>query len=413
LTATDVLVVGGGPAGASTALRLAGAGHDVTVVERGRPSRRKSCGDALSPRALRELADLDVDPLTLDAHRVEGIRFLHGDRSMALPWPATEGFPDHGAVLRRSELDEHLRGRATAAGARVLYGHEATAPVVERGFVRGAHVSVAGHGSTVIRSRFLVVADGANSRFGRALGTTRQRAWPYGVATRTYFSSPRSGEDWMEVSLGPPDPSGNAITGFGWVNPVGDGTVNVGIGMLSTYRDVMGVNAINLLRSFAEAIAERWELDPGAMLDAPARARVPLGGSVGPRMGPTFLVTGDAGGLAHPLTGDGVQAALASGRIAATVLGEALASGSSTSLQRFPTALADEVDHPHVVGRLAARFLGRPAVLGPALWLGMRSERVLGGALRVATNELRPDRHGGAERADRIARFVARFAPRW
>ena len=411
-TTTDVLVVGGGPAGASTAARLASAGRDVTLVERGEPSRAKTCGDALSPPALRELAELGVDPLTLGAHAVDGLRFVRDEQVVRLPWPEADGYPRHGAVLRRARLDQHLRDLAADAGAHVLYGHEATSPLVERGFVRGATV-VSEAGATQVRSRFLVVADGANSRFGRTLGTTRERAWPYGVATRTYFTSPRSAEPWMEVTLGPADPNGRSITGFGWVDPLGDGTVNVGIGMLSTYRDVMSVNAIRLLRSFAAEIAERWELDPEGMLDAPSRSRIPLGGSVGPRMGPTFLVAGDAGGLAHPLTGDGVHAALSSGRIAADVLAEALASGSSTSLQRYPSALGTEVDHPHVVGRLVARFLGRPSVLGPALWLGMRNERVLGGALRIATNELRTDGRGGAERADRVARFVARFAPRW
>lgn len=413
MTTTDVLVVGAGPAGTSTATRLARAGHDVTVVERAVPPRHKPCGDALSPPALRELAAIGVDPLTLGGHRIDGIRFAHRGRELALPWPATEGGPDHAAVLPRLLLDEHLATTAVDAGARVLFGHEAVSPVVERGFVRGANVVVAGEASTEVRSRFLLVADGANSRFGRALGTTRERAWPYGVATRTYFTSPRSEEAWVEVALGPEDPNGNAITGFGWVNPVGDGTVNVGIGMLSTYRDVMSVNTLRLLRTFAASVADRWAFDPTDPLDPPARFRIPLGGSVGPRMGPTFLVAGDAGGLAHPLTGDGVRAALASGRVAAEVLDDALASGSSTSLQRYPVALAEEVDHPHVVGRLGARFLGPPAVLGPALWIGMRSEAALGAALRIASDELRTDGRGGAERADRVARFVARFAPRW
>ena len=80
--------------------------------------------------------------------------------------------------------------------------------------------------------------------------------------------------------------------------------------MLSTYRDVRGVNALKLLDAFAHASPSAWEIDPSSQLKSPTRFRVPLGGSVGPTMGPTFLVVGDAAGAANPFNGDGVDAAL-------------------------------------------------------------------------------------------------------
>jgi flavin-dependent dehydrogenase len=321
--------------------------------------------------------------------------------------------------LRRDVLDAHLRERAVEAGATVLMGHQATEPIVERGFVRGAtlaadpELDATAARVGVVRSRFVVVADGANSSFGRDLGTTRHRNWPYGIATRTYFRSRRAAESWIESDLGIPDAAGNPIAGYGWVIPLGDGTVNVGVGVLSTYRDVRGINALKLLDSFAHQIADRWELDPGDQLKAPTRFRVPLAGSVGPKMGPTFLVVGDAAGGASPFNGDGVDAALMSGRLAAEVLADALSAGNSTTLQRYPTMLADEVGRYHQVGRLAARFLGRPAILRPALRLGVRSERVAGAVLRIATNELRDGHRGGAERAYALASTISKFAPSW
>ncbi len=398
---------------------LASAGHHVTILEKRPVPRHKACGDALTPRALRELARLDIDPLRLGGHRVDGVRMVHDGHDVTVPWPLHPELPDHGAVLRRDLLDTELRRRAAAAGADVLMGHEATAPIVERGFVRGATLAIDPDTTSDVHdvtSRFVVVADGANSSFGRALGTARHRNWPYGIATRTYFTSPRSAEPWIESVLGIPDASGNPIAGYGWVIPLGDGTVNVGVAVLSTYRDVRGVNALKLLGAFAASIARRWEIDPDAPIKAPTRFRIPLGGSVGPKMGPTFLVAGDAAGAANPFNGDGVDAALMTGRLAGEVLHEALTVGNSTTLQRYPTLLADEVGQFHKVGRLSARFLGRPMILRPALRLGVRSERVMGAVLRIAANELRDgasDRRGGAERTYGVANTLAKFAPNW
>lgn len=398
---------------------LARAGHHVTVVEKRPVPRHKACGDVLTPRAIAELERLGVDPLDLNGHRLVGVRLVHGRREVTTPWPRRDDLPDHGAVLRRDVLDRHLRERAAAAGATVLMGHAATTPIVERGFVRGAHMAIdhaldpAAPRAEEIRARFVVVADGANSSFGRGLGTTRHREWPYGITTRTYFATPRDRESWMETELGIPDAAGKPIAGYGWAIPLGDGTANVGVAVSSTYRDVRGVNTLKLLDSFARRIADRWEIDPDAPLKAPTRFRMPLGGSVGPKMGPTFLVTGDAAGVANPLNGDGVDAALMSGRLAAGVLDEALTVGNSTTLQRYPTALIDEVGQYHKVGRLTVRFLGRPAILRPALRFGLGSERIAAAALRIATNELRSDRPGGAERAYALASAISKFAPNW
>ncbi len=409
---TDVLVVGSGPSGSATALRLASLGHRVTLVEKRATPRHKACGDVLTPRAVAELAQLGVDPLDAGGHRIEGVRLVAAGRDVTEPWPDHPDLPDHAVALRRDVLDETLRERARTAGAMVLMGHEATAPLAERGFVRGATMSTS-EGEREIRARFVVVADGANSRFGRALGTTRAHDWPYGIATRSYWNSPRDADHWLETWLAIPDANGTPIAGYGWIAPLGDGTVNIGVGVLSSYRDIRGVHALKLLDGFARQVAERWEIDPDEPLKPPTRFRVPLGGSVGPTMGPTFLVVGDAAGAANPFNGDGVDAALMTGRLAADVLDEALTSGNSTSLQRYPTMLADAVGQYHKVGRLAARFVGRPAVLRPMLRLGMRSDRVMGSVVRIATRQLRSDEAGAAERSYALAATLSKLAPNW
>lgn len=416
---TDVLVVGGGPCGSSIATRLAGDGHHVTLIEKRNGPRHKSCGDMLSPRAVAELADIQVDPTQIGGHLVHGVRLTHGRHSVESPWPEHPDFPQHGIVVRRDRLDEHLRDRAVAAGATLLMGHEAISPIAERGFVRGATVQLVADkgevtGTRDIRARFIVVADGANSRFGRGLGTSRQRKWPYAIAARTYFSSPRTRETWVETSLGLPDSNGQPVAGYGWIAPMGDGNVNVGVGVLSSHRNVKSLNTLKLLTAFCASIADDWGIDPDAGLKAPARLRLPLGGSVMPKMGPTFLVVGDAAGAANPFNGDGLEAAFLGGRLATDVLEEALTTGNSTSLQRYPVLLNEELGRYRKVGRLSARFLGRPAILKPALRLASRSDAAMSATLRIATNEMRYDTSaGGAERAYRLAAIASRFAPSW
>ena len=411
---TDVLVIGGGPAGSAVAARLADEGHDVTLVEKRAEGRHKSCGDLLSPRAVAELSRLEIDPMSFGGHPIQGVRMIFGRQRADTPWPERHDMPHHAVVIRRDELDEQLRRRARNAGATVLMGHEATTPISERGFVRGATMTLADGTIRDVNARFIVVADGASSRFGRVLGTSRQRRWPYAIAARTYFSSPRHRDAWVETSLGLSDPQGNPVAGYGWVTPMGDGNVNVGVGVLSSYRDIKGLNTLKLLTAFSDHVAADWGLDPTQPLKSPTRLRLPIGGSVGPKMGPTFLVVGDAAGAANPFSGDGIDAALMGGRLAANVLHEALTTGNSTTLQRYPVVVAEEVEAYRKVGRLSARFLGRPAILKPALRLATRSDATRGAVLRIATNALRDDdTAGGAERAYRLASLAAKFAPSW
>ncbi|MEL6894274.1 MAG: NAD(P)/FAD-dependent oxidoreductase, partial [Actinomycetota bacterium] len=410
-------------------------------LERRVGSWSRARGDLHVPAAVAELRDLAVlDRLADDLrgpHELAGVRTWYDHRSVPLTWPSRDGTP--AVVWPRSALDRTMREAAAEAGVDVRLGTEAVTPIVERGFVRGAATRrvdlrrpSGGDGTDPrsaaipdtddeIRCRFLVIADGARSRFGRALGTHRDRRWPYAVTTAAYFESERHADTWADTVLAPHDPSGAPVTGHGWIHPLGDGRVSVGVNLLSSYRDVLGVNVVKLFDAFVASIADRWRLDPAARLTDPARVRTPLGGSVAPKMGPTFLVAGDAAGMANPFNGHGTGAALRTGRICAEVLDEALTVGNSTTLQRYPARLAEELGEYHKVGRLSARFLGRPTVLKVGLAVAMRSEAAMGAALRVSTNELRAggeferaDRvSAGAERAYRLAAVAARFAPSW
>ncbi len=410
---TDVLVIGGGPAGAAAGYWLARDGHRVTIVERKRFPREKTCGDGLTPRAVKQLADMGLAGELTRHHRVDGLRATGMGRALELRWPEHPVYPDHGYVVRRRDLDTVVAANAVSAGAELLEGHDAVEPIVERGFLRGALVDggTAAGGTRPIRARYVVVADGANSRFGRALGTFRKREWPYGTAIRTYWESPRHDEPWIESALDVKDRSGNPLPGYGWIFPVGDGTVNIGVGLLSTFRDFRSVNTTHLLDAYAHMIRERWEIDPDAPLAKATSGRIPMGGSVNPKVGPTYVVVGDAAGSVNPFNGEGIDYAYETARLAAEVLHEALVSNDPVALQRYPQMLEESYGQYFRVARLFARVIGRPALMRELTRVGMHSRTLMEWVLRIMANLLRPDELGPAEAAYRAAAALARLAP--
>jgi geranylgeranyl reductase family protein len=408
---TDVLVIGGGPAGASAAYWLAKFGHDVTIVERKSFPREKTCGDGLTPRAVHQLNEMGLAEELTKFHRYNGLRATGMGRELELQWPSHPVFPQYGYVVRRRDLDTMVAYNAVAAGATLLEGHDALQPIVDRGFVRGAVVQPPEGPTIEIRARYVVVADGANSRFGRALGTFRTREWPYGTAIRTYWESPRHAEPWIESALDVKDRNGNPMPGYGWIFPVGDGTVNIGVGLLSTFREFKTVNTTTLLDGYAHQVADRWEINPDRPECKATSGRIPMGGSVGPKAGPSYLVIGDAAGSVNPFNGEGIDYAYETAHMAARVLHEAIDSGDPTVLQRYPTMLDDEYGEYFKVARLFARVIGRPALMRELTRAGMHSRTLMEWVLRIMANLLRPDELGPAEAAYKAAAKLVKLAP--
>ena len=410
-TSTDVLVIGGGPAGASAAYWLAKLGHEVTVVERKAFPREKTCGDGLTPRAVHQLNEMGLGDQLAQFHRYNGLRATGMGRQLELEWPKHPVYPQYGYVVRRRELDTMVARNAVAAGATLLEGHDALQPIVDRGFVRGAVVQPSIGDPLEIRARYVVVADGANSRFGRALGTFRTREWPYGTAIRTYWETPRHAEPWIESALDVKDRNGNPMPGYGWIFPVGDGTVNIGVGLLSTFREFKSVNTTHLLDAYAHQVAERWEIDADHPECKATSGRIPMGGSVGPKAGPSYLVIGDAAGSVNPFNGEGIDYAYETARMAAQVLHEALDAGDPTALQRYPSMLETEYGEYFKVARLFARVIGRPALMRELTRVGMHSRTLMEWVLRIMANLLRPDELGPAEMAYKAAASIVKLAP--
>jgi menaquinone-9 beta-reductase len=409
----DVLVVGGGPAGAATAYWLAEAGHDVVAVEKKTFPRDKTCGDGLTPRAVRQLADMGLeDTIARDHHRFDGLRTIAHGITLELAWPEHPHYPSHGYVVRRRDLDQLVADHAVKAGATMRQGTEAVAPVLDRGLLAGAHVRSTETGNVEeIRARYVVVADGANSRFGRAIGTSRVRSWPQGMAIRGYYESPLHDDPWIESALDVRDRNGASLPGYGWIFPLGDGTINVGIGLLSTFRDWKTVNTSHLMEEWAATAPEHWGITPEGKLGEPTGGRLPMGGAVGPNNGPTHLVVGDAAGSVNPFNGEGIDYAYETGRLAADVLSEALVTRNGLALRRYPETIEREFGLYFKVARTFVKIIGQPALMRELTRVGMHSRSLMEWVLRIMANLLRPDEIGPAEAAYKVVAQMARLIP--
>ncbi|MDP9074942.1 MAG: FAD-dependent oxidoreductase, partial [Actinomycetota bacterium] len=262
-----------------------------------------------------------------------------------------------------------------------------------------------------VRARYVVVADGANSRFGRSLGTSRNRSYPLGMAIRGYYTSPRHDEPWIESWLDIRDKAGNVLPGYGWIFPVGDGRVNVGIGLLSTFNQWKAVNTSHLMAAFAEYAPSSWDLRPETCCGPPTGGRLPMALSVGPHAGPTYLVVGDAGGAINPFNGEGIAYAYETGRMAARAVHDALVTGDGMALQGFETELQATYGLYYKTARAFVKIIGRPELMAALVSTGMRSRTLMEWVLRIMSNLLRPDELGPAEAAYRAVAALARIIP--
>ncbi len=409
----DVLVIGGGPAGSAAGFWLAKAGHDVCVLERKTFPRDKTCGDGLTPRAVHQLRDMGLEPaIAAHHHRHDGLRAVAHGITLELPWPQHPVFPDYGYVVRRRDLDRMVAEHAAGAGATLRIATEAVRPLVRDGLVTGAVVKDKASSQTrEVHARYVIVADGSLSRFGRALGTSRNKAYPQGIAIRGYFESPLSTDPWIESCLDVHDREGRSMPGYGWIFPLGDGTINVGIGLLSTFKGYKDVNTTNLMTEWAATAPERWGIDPHAMLAPPTGGRLPMAGSINPKVGPNWLLVGDAAGSINPFNGEGIDYAYETARMAADLVDEAIISGTALPLQRYPTMLDDEYGLYFKVARNFAKIIGQPTLMRELTRVGMRSQSLMEWVLRIMANLLRDDEIGPAEAAYRSVARIARMVP--
>ncbi|MCH8985886.1 MAG: geranylgeranyl reductase family protein [Acidobacteria bacterium] len=407
----DVLVVGGGPGGCAAGYWLARQGVSVSVIEKKTYPRAKTCGDGLTPRAIKQLIDMGFDFDIPEIHKIKGLRAYAGDLVLEMPWPERTTYPNWGASIRRADLDGAVAELARSQGAKVREGTEAVA-VIEDWRLIAVDLKTADGSVERVFPKIVIIADGSLSRFGRALAVQRRRDYPYALAVRTYYRSPYSTNEFIESQLDIRDKDGRSLPGYGWVFPLGDGTINVGVGVLSTFKGWKEVNTSHMLESYVARLPEHWQVSENDVLQPPTGGKLPMAMSVGPKVGANWLVIGDAAGAANPFNGEGIDYAYETGRMAADVIVEALAANDLALLHRYSQVLDDEYAAYYKVARIFVNVIGNPSVMKALTQVGLRSRPLMEWTLKVMANLLEPEEYGMSERVYKAIEKVVRFVPK-
>ncbi|MEV4973856.1 geranylgeranyl reductase family protein [Streptomyces scopuliridis] len=335
----EVIVVGAGPAGSSAAYHLAAAGVDVLLLEKTRFPREKVCGDGLTPRAVHQLIRMGIDIKAPGWMRSRGMRWVAGEHRVHIDWPALGGYPDFGLSRSRHDFDDILARRAVAAGARLREGVKVTSPVTDRaGRVTGVSAAAgAAAGTTdraapgagepaVYRAPIVIAADGASARLALAMGLQRDPKRQIATAARRYYRSPeRSQDEYLELWADLRHPGNDHyLPGYGWIFPMGDGRVNVGLGALP-HRRYGNADLRATLDHWLARTPRAWGLSE-ENAEGPVRsAALPLGFNRHPLYTRGLLLVGDSGGMISPWNGEGIAQAMEAGEVAAERVALALA----------------------------------------------------------------------------------------
>jgi geranylgeranyl reductase family protein len=336
----DALVVGGGPAGSTTALRLADRGLSVLLVDKARFPRDKPCGGGMTMRAVKQCP---VDPSPVVEEEIDDVELRFRFREAIVrhaPTPCVW-------MTQRRRLDAFLLDAARDRGVEVLEetkidfgdGETFTLPGGER-----------------IQAAALVGADGANGTTARATGLGQNVVYgvayegnvPYGVVSHERYA--------RRLVLELADIPG----GYGWVFPKGD-HVNVGVGAW----DSEGPK----LREHLRRLCEAHGLEPDQLEELRGH-RLPLRRSSTRVAGERALLVGDAAGLIDPVSGDGMYECFVSSRLAADAVSD-LVAGRATNLQSYAGAVDQALGPLHIASWTLKTALDR---FPRATWRVARTE---------------------------------------
>jgi geranylgeranyl reductase family protein len=362
-----VIVVGGGPAGSSTAFFLARQGYDVTVFDKARFPRDKTCSEYLSPQASRILADMNAlsEVEESGAAQLAGMRVhapngatIHGEFAADHGF---KGYRDRGLAIRRTILDSILLNRARDAGARIEEGVRVTDVIRSTaGIVTGVSTIDASGNPSERTAGIVIGADGLRSVIGRRLGLIRPAGWPRRIALVTHYQGvERLGEfGEMHVERG----------GYCGVASVGNGLTNVAVVVPVARAAEVAVDRAEFLESW---IAERPKL--AAMFGhatrvSPVRATGPFASSARRAFVKGAALVGDAADFFDPFTGEGIYTALRGGEILAHHVAQALANPreSERALRAYEKARRREFSGKWMVERLVGTAIAFPPVINRA-----------------------------------------------
>ena len=415
----DVIVVGAGPGGSAAAYHMARHGLRVLLLEKTEFPREKVCGDGLTPRATRQLIRMGVDTSEKAGwlHN-RGLRVIGGGVRLELDWPELASFPSYGLVRTRLDFDDMLAKRAVEAGALLRTGVTVTGPVLDAdGHAIGVEAKVGpGKEPVQYRAPLVVAADGVSGKLPLAMGLTKRDDRPIGVAVRRYYQSPvRADDDYLEswLELRSAQDRDRLLPGYGWIFGLGDGRVNVGLGILNSSSAFGKTNYRAMLTDWLNTTPEEWGMRGEDNADGPILgAALPMGFNRVPHYTRGVMLVGDSGGMVNPMNGEGIAYAMESGELAAEVAVQALARPAGAdrerALQAYPAELKVRFGGYYRLGGVFVKLIGNPQIMRIATKHGMPHPTLMRFVLKLLANLTDP-RDGDA--MDRIINGLTKVAP--
>jgi flavin-dependent dehydrogenase len=243
------------------------------------------------------------------------------------------------------------------------------------------------------------------------MGLRKRDDRPMGVAVRTYYTSPRDKDDYLESWLDLWD-GDRLLPGYGWIFGMGDGTSNVGLGMLNTSDAFGKTDYRELLKRWLRSMPEEWGYVEENRTEPVRGAALPMGFNRTPQYYKGLLLAGDAAGMVNPFNGEGIAYAMESGELLARVVAQAMARPTRAETERvlrsYPEELQAAYGRYYTLGRVFVELIGRPKLMRYATARGMHHPQLMRFALKLLANLTDP-RDGDA--SDRIISAMTRLAP--
>ena len=361
----DVIVAGGGPSGSAAAWQAVQTGARVLVVDKAGFPRDKPCGDGLTARAVSYLQKMGLADEVATFHRINRVTVFSPSR-WELSFPNRPGMPDHGHTVSRTVLDTMLLEHAAKAGAVVRQGTEVSEPIVDGS---GRVTGVVLKGGEKVHADAVIAADGAYSPIKRALQIDSDYNGYSAIAIRAEMDATRADSDSFDIYL-KFEFQGDQLPGYGWVFPMGDGRLNIGLGYINSYKNWQAINATQFLGEFLATLPREWELPAIDELkkNKSVRAwRLPMGFTAWPPWQPGVLFAGDSLGAGKPASGAGISKALESGLAAGECAIAALQNGGPDDFTNYEQRMKDAWGREYRRGRVLNKLAGYPALAGAGL----------------------------------------------
>lgn len=414
----DVIVVGAGPGGSAAAFHLARHGLRVELLEKSEFPREKVCGDGLTPRAVRQLVTMGIDTEAAGWVRNKGLRVIGGGIRMELDWPDLASYPNYGLTRTRMDFDQILAEAAVTAGATLRTGVTVTGPVLgDDDRVIGVTATVGPDKEPVeYRAPLVVAADGVSARFALSMGIGKREDRPIGVAVRRYYHSPAKHDDeylesWLELRSR--EGGDTLLPGYGWIFGMGDGRVNVGLGVLNSSSAFGKTNYRTMLTDWLSTTPDEWGMNDEANADGPILgAALPMGFNRVPHYTRGVLLVGDSGGMVNPFNGEGIAYAMESGEMAAEAIVQALARPAGPQRERaltqYSTELKTRFGGYYRLGGWFVKMIGNPHIMRVATKHGLPHPTLMRFVLKLLANLTDPR---GGDSMDRIINTMTKMAP--